>query len=149
MATTPRERKFFLRADHRSEAGIAGCCGFKVPGSEFTLAHEWRWKGEGQSSIHAQSWFDRPRVDGYYSYMKKAGIAALKNNLSRYLDQVKSGETILVMDRNQPVAQIVPLPSAARGVVSDDDRLSRLERKGLIRHAPFPGTISGLQSIGR
>ena len=61
--------------------------------------------------------------------MKKAGIAALKNNLSRYLDQVKAGETILVMDRNQPVAQIVPLPSAARGVVSDDDRLSRLERK--------------------
>jgi prevent-host-death family protein len=70
--------------------------------------------------------------------MKKAGIAALKNNLSRYLDQVKSGETILVMDRNQPVAQIVPLPSAARGLVSDDDRLSRLERKGLIRRA-VPG----------
>jgi prevent-host-death family protein len=72
--------------------------------------------------------FDRARFDGYYSYMKKAGIAALKNNLSRYLDQVKGGETILVMDRNQPVAQIVPLPSAARGLVSDDDRLSRLER---------------------
>jgi len=75
---------------------------------------------------------------GYYGYMKKAGIAELKNNLSRYLDQVKSGETILVMDRNQPVAQIVPLPSAARDVVSDDDRLSRLERKGLIRRA-VPG----------
>ena len=44
--------------------------------------------------------------------MRKTGIAELKNNLSRYLDQVKSGETILVMDRNQPVAQIVPLPSA-------------------------------------
>ena len=82
--------------------------------------------------------FDRARFDGYYSYMKKAGIAALKNNLSRYLDQVKGGETILVMDRNQPVAQIVPLPSAARGLVSDDDRLSRLERKGLIRRA-VPG----------
>ena len=82
--------------------------------------------------------FERARLDGYYSYMKKAGIAALKNNLSRYLDQVKSGETILVMDRNQPVAQIVPLPSAARGLVSDDDRLSRLERKGLIRRA-VPG----------
>jgi prevent-host-death family protein len=81
---------------------------------------------------------DRRAQYGYYSYMKKAGIAALKNNLSRYLDQVKSGETILVMDRNQPVAQIVPLPSAARGVVSDDDRLSRLERKGLIRRA-VPG----------
>src|SRR5688500_12459654 len=67
--------------------------------------------------------------------MKKAGIAALKNNLSRYLDQVKGGETILVMDRNQRVAHRVPVPRAARGVVSDDDRLSRLERKGLIRRA--------------
>ena len=72
---------------------------------------------------------------GYDSHMKKAGIAALKNNLSRYLDQVKGGESILVMDRNRPVAQIVPLPSAVRGSDSDDERLTRLERKGLIRRA--------------
>ena len=65
--------------------------------------------------------------------MKKAGIADLKNNLSRYLDQVKSGESILVLDRNQPVAQIVPLQRGVRGTVVDDDRLARLERKGLIR----------------
>ena len=71
--------------------------------------------------------------------MKKAGIAALKNNLSRYLDQVRGGESILVMDRNQPVAKIVPLPSAERGLDSDDDRLSRLERKGLIRRASASG----------
>jgi antitoxin (DNA-binding transcriptional repressor) of toxin-antitoxin stability system len=81
---------------------------------------------------------DAKHQHGYYGHMKKTGIAELKNNLSRYLDQVKSGETILVMDRNQAVAQIVPLPSAARGLVSDDDRLSRLERKGLIRRA-VPG----------
>ena len=65
--------------------------------------------------------------------MKKAGIAALKNNLSRYIDQVKAGESILVMDRNQPVAQIVPLGSKGRGLASSEDRLTRLERKGLIR----------------
>ncbi len=65
--------------------------------------------------------------------MKKAGIADLKNNLSRYLDQVKSGESILVLDRNQPVARIVPLQKGVRGAVSEDDRLARLERKGLIR----------------
>jgi prevent-host-death family protein len=95
-------------------------------------------KGEANRAFDGKRCVDRARFDGYYSYMKKAGIAALKNNLSRYLDQVKGGETILVMDRNQPVAQIVPLPSAARGLVSDDDRLSRLERKGLIRRA-VPG----------
>jgi prevent-host-death family protein len=73
------------------------------------------------------------RLLSYDGHMKKAGIAALKNNLSRYLDQVSSGESILVMDRNRPVAQIVPLPSNGRGLVADEDRLARLERKGLIR----------------
>jgi prevent-host-death family protein len=70
---------------------------------------------------------------GYYGYMKKAGIAELRNNLSRYLDHVKSGETVLVVDRNQPIAQIIPLQKAARRAASDDDRIARLERKGLIR----------------
>jgi prevent-host-death family protein len=65
--------------------------------------------------------------------MKKAGIADLKNNLSRYIDQVKGGESILVLDRNQPVAQIIPLQAAARRVASDEERIARLERKGLIR----------------
>jgi prevent-host-death family protein len=65
--------------------------------------------------------------------MKKTGIADLKNNLSRYIDQVKGGESILVLDRNQPVAQIIPLQSAARGVASNEERIARLERKGLIR----------------
>jgi len=64
--------------------------------------------------------------------MKKAGIAELKNNLSRYLDQVKNGESILVLDRNRPVAQIIPFQKATvRG--QEDGRLARLERKGLIR----------------
>jgi len=71
----------------------------------------------------------------YDNHMKKAGIAALKNNLSRYLDQVKAGESILVMERNRPVAQIVPLPGAVRGSDSDYERLTRLEEKGLIRRA--------------
>ena len=73
------------------------------------------------------------RLHSYDGHMKKAGIAALKNNLSRYLDQVSGGESILVMDRNRPVAQIVPLPSNGRGLVAEEDRLARLERKGLIR----------------
>ena len=78
---------------------------------------------------------------GYYGHMKKAGIAALKNNLSRYIDQVKAGESILVMDRNQPVAQIVPLGRKERGLASAEDRLTRLERKGLIRR----GTRSSIK----
>jgi prevent-host-death family protein len=41
--------------------------------------------------------------------MKSVNIAELKNRLSVYLNDVKAGEEILVRDRNQPVARIVPL----------------------------------------
>lgn len=63
--------------------------------------------------------------------MKKAKIAILKNNLSRYLAHVRGGGTVLVLDRDQPVARLMPLPSSGpRGAA---ERLARLERQGLIR----------------
>jgi antitoxin (DNA-binding transcriptional repressor) of toxin-antitoxin stability system len=37
-------------------------------------------------------------------FMKKAGITELKKNLSQYLTRVKRGESILLFDRNQPIA---------------------------------------------
>ncbi|MGH7264148.1 MAG: type II toxin-antitoxin system Phd/YefM family antitoxin [Candidatus Rokuibacteriota bacterium] len=64
--------------------------------------------------------------------MKKARIAELKNNLSRYLDHVRSGGTVLVLDRDRPVARIVPV-QAASVAGDDDERLARLERQGFIR----------------
>ncbi|MFZ0887993.1 MAG: type II toxin-antitoxin system prevent-host-death family antitoxin [Candidatus Binataceae bacterium] len=69
----------------------------------------------------------------YYGYMKVARIAELKNNLSRYLEHVRAGEPVLVLDRNLPVARIVPPERASPASPGDDERLSRLERKGLIR----------------
>jgi len=45
--------------------------------------------------------------------MRSAGIADLKNNLSRYLREVREGREILVRDRHLPVAKIVPLPAAS------------------------------------
>jgi prevent-host-death family protein len=41
--------------------------------------------------------------------MKHVRIADLKARLSEYLRAVRRGETIAVLDRNTPVAQIVPL----------------------------------------
>ncbi|MBM9548433.1 type II toxin-antitoxin system Phd/YefM family antitoxin [Leptospira sp. 201903074] len=38
--------------------------------------------------------------------MKSIGIKDLKNNLSSYLEFVKKGETILILDRNNPIAEI-------------------------------------------
>lgn len=70
--------------------------------------------------------------DSYHSHMKKANIAELKNSLSRYLAHVRSGGTVMVFDRDRPVAHIVPV-STRRATGSTDDRLRRLERRGLIR----------------
>jgi len=66
--------------------------------------------------------------------MRSTKIAELKNNLSRYLDYVKAGSAVMVLDRDRPVAQIVPLlPRDARRAGGDDARLTRLERRGVIR----------------
>lgn len=42
----------------------------------------------------------------------KVGIAELKSRLSEHLRAVRRGETIFVLDRDTPVAQIVPVRQA-------------------------------------
>ena len=45
--------------------------------------------------------------------MRTTNIAELKNHLSSFLADVKRGEEILISDRNQPIAKIVPLHNTA------------------------------------
>ena len=49
--------------------------------------------------------------------MKKARIAELKNRLSYYLRFVRRGQSVLVYDRDRPIARIDPLggPGARAG----------------------------------
>ena len=61
--------------------------------------------------------------------MKSVNIAELKNRLSLYLNDVKAGEEILVRDRNQPVARIVPV----RRSMDDDEELLVLASQGKLR----------------
>lgn len=61
--------------------------------------------------------------------MKKATISQTKNQLSALLDAVRHGESVLIMDRDQPVARLEPV---AGGSGQGDDLLARLQRKGLI-----------------
>ena len=60
--------------------------------------------------------------------MKKASVSDLKNQISRYLDYVKHGETVLVLDRNVPVAELKPITRT-----SSSGKLIALERKGVVR----------------
>ena len=43
--------------------------------------------------------------------MKSVKIAQLKDNLSRYLRAAERGASVVVTDRDRPVAQLVPIPS--------------------------------------
>jgi len=49
--------------------------------------------------------------------MKRVGIADLKAHLSGHLRQVKKGEVLLVMERETPVARIVPEGGLPSGVI--------------------------------
>ncbi len=54
-----------------------------------------------------------PAVDNVTTHvhdeaMKKVGIAELKAHLSQQLRKVRCGHTVTVLDRNTPIARIVP-----------------------------------------
>lgn len=41
--------------------------------------------------------------------MHEAKISQLKNHLSRYLALVRKGEAVRILDRDRPIAHIVPI----------------------------------------
>lgn len=48
--------------------------------------------------------------------MRQVRIAELKNRLSEHLRAVENGAEVVVMDRNRPIARIVPLPLPGRRI---------------------------------
>ena len=65
--------------------------------------------------------------------MKCAKIGELRDSLSRYIDQVRDGGEVLVLDRDRPVARLVPAGAAHTAPGADAERLLDLERRGLLR----------------
>jgi len=63
--------------------------------------------------------------------MKSVNIAALKNRLSVYLNEVRAGHEVLIRDRNTPIARIVPITRTS----GDDEELHVLASQGKIRLA--------------
>src|SRR5579872_2393239 len=68
--------------------------------------------------------------------MKRATISQTKNQLSALLKHVKRGEEVLILERDVPIARIVPV----LGVGPRDTTaiLSELERRGVIRTGRKP-----------
>jgi antitoxin (DNA-binding transcriptional repressor) of toxin-antitoxin stability system len=61
--------------------------------------------------------------------MEKASVSGLKNSLSAYLRKVRAGHTVLVMDRDVPIARIERIESTDRSSA----RLAKLHSDGRVR----------------
>lgn len=57
---------------------------------------------------------------------RSTGITELKSSLRETLDRVKAGESVLVTDRGEPIARIVPIEP-------EEERMARLVRSGVLR----------------
>jgi prevent-host-death family protein len=72
--------------------------------------------------------------------MEKATISQLKNSLSAYLKKVRGGQTVLILDRNEPIAVLERINSNER----PEGRLARLEKAGVIRRSRTARPIEAL-----
>jgi prevent-host-death family protein len=68
--------------------------------------------------------------------MKMATISQVKSQLSALIKEVEAGETIIIVNRDRPVARLEPVRPA--GDEDTDARLARLERLGIIRRGRKP-----------
>lgn len=75
--------------------------------------------------------------------MEKATVSKLKDNLSAYLRKVRAGHTVVIYDRNVPIACIERIESSERG----RDRLTLLRAQGLTRPATRALSIKRLREL--
>jgi antitoxin (DNA-binding transcriptional repressor) of toxin-antitoxin stability system len=64
---------------------------------------------------------------------KVAKIGQLRDGLSRYIKHVRSGGTVVVYERDTPVAEIIPIRQPKSRAGKDEERIARLEAQGSIR----------------
>jgi prevent-host-death family protein len=63
--------------------------------------------------------------------MRNVSVSELKAHLSQYLQEVRRGGEVQVLDRGVPVARLSGLGSGSEG--ADEDHRQRLVRSGLVR----------------
>jgi prevent-host-death family protein len=65
--------------------------------------------------------------------MKTSNISYLRNHLSEVLSCVREGETVMVLDRDKPIARLVPYASGENVLT---ERMKELQQLGLLTHRP-------------
>lgn len=90
--------------------------------------------------------------DGILYRMKRANISTVRSNLSRILEAVRHGEEYEILDRNVPVARLVPIAPLDPGVKKRPRQaetppwVERLRRAGKVRVGsllPVPEILAG------
>jgi antitoxin (DNA-binding transcriptional repressor) of toxin-antitoxin stability system len=82
------------------------------------------------------------RRHGYHGPMEKATISQLKNRLSAYLRKVRAGATIVILDRDEPIARLERIEASA-GL---DDRAARLEKAGILSRPKHALRLASLRA---
>ena len=70
--------------------------------------------------------------------MKSVGVKQLKARLSEYLRAVRSGETVLVTDRDEVIAELRPARRQSAAADSVQEILDSLAERGEITRASLP-----------
>lgn len=66
--------------------------------------------------------------------MERVSISRLKDQLSAYLKKVQDGQTLLVTDRNKPIARLEPVAALA----DEDAHIARLIALGIVSPPKAP-----------
>lgn len=82
--------------------------------------------------------------------MKTSNISYLRNHLSEVINCVREGESVMVLDRNKPVARLVPY---SNGEALMNRRIQELQQSGLLVHrtgterVPLPPPVKLEQAV--
>lgn len=92
-------------------------------------------RSSGISQRLVRGWVSRASIDkvttgSYSGPMKAVGIKVLKAKLSEYIRLAKAGETILVTERDEVVAELGPARRQPLPADTVDERLRQLAERG-------------------
>ncbi len=74
----------------------------------------------------------------YIIVMTRVKIAELKAKLSEYLRQVRRGHPVVVLDRNQPIARLVPFDADGETLVVREP----MGRYSSLQKVPLPDALN-------
>ena len=102
---------------------------------EFAMVTPYRVRAVGSIlAPNASAWsaFDDVATRGYIVCVKTVGVRDLKNRLSEYLRMVRSGESVLITDRGEVIAEL-NAPGRGGTEAGVPPGLQSLARRGLVR----------------